>query len=114
MNFTVYRFDVSRTGFLTTGEVSNLVRAVCPNASQVDVEHVASMLDLDGNQGVTLAELQLSLEQDSKIEKAVGACAGCATKGRCILRDVLTVNHTVHRWLCLYNFCYLALNLNNH
>jgi len=46
------RFDTDNSGFLSLDEVGDLVRTVCPDARPVDVEHVVSMLNIEGNQEV--------------------------------------------------------------
>jgi hypothetical protein len=48
-----------------------MAREVCPAARPSDCQHLARLLDLDGNRNVTLPELEEALVQGGAIEAEV-------------------------------------------
>ncbi|KAL6755359.1 hypothetical protein V8C86DRAFT_230858 [Haematococcus lacustris] len=67
------KYDKDRSGWLSQDEVVRLVMEVVPGASALDAAHLRCMLDLDGNQQVTLAEFCAALDDGKAIAAAVRA-----------------------------------------
>lgn len=67
------RYDQDKSGGLSQSEVLAMVREVVPRATDMDLKHFRAMLDVDGNDIVTLDEFRRALEQNVAIGEKVAA-----------------------------------------
>mmetsp|Transcript_25884 Transcript_25884/g.70174 ORF Transcript_25884/g.70174 Transcript_25884/m.70174 type:complete len:522 (-) Transcript_25884:719-2284(-) len=68
------QYDASNTGSLSNSEVEALVHDVCGDVSAADALQIAALMDLDGNNLVSLEEFKEALDRGCHISAAVRQC----------------------------------------